>query len=64
MKQAKEEISKEVRIIGALDFEDKKEEDLKFIGVSPSGTFGHIQSIEQLLLETACRSGNPEIVVS
>jgi len=42
---------KKVRIIGALDFEDKKDEDLKFIGVSPSGTFGHIQSIEQLLLE-------------
>ena len=42
---------KEVRIIGALDFEDKKEEDFKFIGVSPSGIFGHIQSIEQLLLE-------------
>ena len=42
---------KEVRIIGALDFEDKKEADIKFIGVSPSGTFGHIQSIEQLLLE-------------
>ena len=42
---------KEVRIIGALDFEDKKDEDLKFIGVSPNGTFGHIQSIEQLLLE-------------
>ena len=42
---------KEVRIIGALDFEDKKEEDIKFIGVSPSGTFGHILSIEQVLLE-------------
>ena len=42
---------KKVRIIGALNFEDKKEEDIKFIGVSPSGTFGHIQSIEQLLLE-------------
>ena len=42
---------KEVRIIGALDFKDKKDEDLKFIGVSPSGTFGHIQSIWQLLLE-------------
>ena len=42
---------KEVRIIGALNFEDKKEEDIKFIGVSPSGTFGHILSIEQLLLE-------------
>jgi inorganic pyrophosphatase len=42
---------KEVRIIGALNFEDKKEEDIKFIGVSPKGTFGHIQSIEQLLLE-------------
>ena len=42
---------KEVRIIGALNFEDKKEEDIKFIGVSPNGTFGHIQSIEQLLLE-------------
>jgi inorganic pyrophosphatase len=41
----------EVRIIGALNFEDKKEEDIKFIGVSPNGTFGHIQSIEQLLLE-------------
>ena len=42
---------KEVRIIGALDFEDKKEEDIKFVGVSPNGTFRHIQSIEQLLLE-------------
>jgi inorganic pyrophosphatase len=42
---------KEVRIIGALNFEDKQEEDIKFIGVSPNGTFGHIQSIEQLLLE-------------
>tara|TARA_Y100000022_G_scaffold188706_2_gene187220 strand:+ start:750 stop:1343 length:594 start_codon:yes stop_codon:yes gene_type:complete len=42
---------KEVRIIGALNFEDKKEEDIKFIGVSPSGTFGHIKSIEKLLLE-------------
>tara|TARA_B100002019_G_scaffold135068_1_gene116330 strand:- start:2201 stop:2794 length:594 start_codon:yes stop_codon:yes gene_type:complete len=42
---------KEVRIIGALNFEDKKEEDIKFIGASPNGTFGHIQSIEQLLLE-------------
>jgi inorganic pyrophosphatase len=42
---------KEVRIIGALNFEDKKEEDIKFIGVSPNGTFGHIQSIEQLLLK-------------
>ncbi|MDA0343685.1 MAG: inorganic diphosphatase [Verrucomicrobia bacterium] len=42
---------KEVRIIGALNFEDKEEADIKFIGVSPSGTFGHIQSIEQLLLE-------------
>jgi inorganic pyrophosphatase len=42
---------KEVRIIGALNFEDKKEEDIKFIGVSPNGTFRHIQSIEQLLLE-------------
>ena len=42
---------KEVRIIGALNFEDKKEEDIKFIGVSPNGTFGHIQTIEQLLLE-------------
>jgi len=42
---------KEVRIIGALNFEDKKEEDIKFVGVSPNGTFGHIQSIEQLLLK-------------
>jgi len=42
---------KEVRIIGALNFEDKQEEDIKFIGVSPTDTFGHIQSIEQLLLE-------------
>ena len=42
---------KEVRLIGALNFEDKKEEDIKFIGVSPSGTFGHIKSIEKLLLE-------------
>jgi len=42
---------KEVRIIGALNFEDKKEEDIKFIGVSPYGTLGHIQSIEQLLLK-------------
>jgi len=42
---------KEVRIIGALNFEDKKEEDIKLIAVSPNGTFGHLQSIEQLLLE-------------
>ena len=42
---------KEVRIIGALNFEDKQEEDIKFIGVSPNGTFGHIQSIGELLLE-------------
>ena len=42
---------KKVRIIGALNFEDKKEEDIKFIGVSPNGIFGNIQSIEQLLLE-------------
>ena len=42
---------KQVRIIGGLNFEDKKEEDIKFIGVSPCGTFGHIQSIEQLLLK-------------
>ena len=42
---------KQVRIIGGLNFEDKKEEDIKFIGVSPYGTFGHIQSIEQLLLK-------------
>lgn len=25
--------------------------DIKFIGVSPNGTFGNIQSIEQLMLE-------------
>ena len=42
---------KKVRIIGALNFEDKKEEDIKFIGVSPNGIFGNIQSIEQLMLE-------------
>ena len=42
---------KEVRIIGALNFEDKQEEDIKFIGISPNGTFGHIQSIGELLLE-------------
>ena len=42
---------KEVRIIGALNFEDKQEEDIKFIGVSPNGTFGHIQSIGEPLLE-------------
>lgn len=42
---------KEVRIIEALNFEDKQEEDIKFIGISPNGTFGHIQSIGELLLE-------------
>ena len=42
---------KEVRIIGALNFEDKKEEDIKFVGVSPNDTLGQIQSIEQLLME-------------
>ena len=42
---------KEVRIIGALNFEDKQEEDIKFIGISPNGTFGHIQSIGEPLLE-------------
>ena len=42
---------KQVKIIGAIYFEDKKEIDYKFIGVSPNGTFKDVNSIEELLLE-------------
>ena len=42
---------KKIKIIGAMYFEDKKQDDYKFIGVSPDGTFKGIQSIEELLLE-------------
>ncbi len=41
---------KQVRIIGAIYFEDKKEPDYKFVGVSPEGTFKKIKTIEELLL--------------
>tara|TARA_B100000427_G_C15423745_1_gene557578 strand:- start:268 stop:861 length:594 start_codon:yes stop_codon:yes gene_type:complete len=42
---------KQVKIIGAIYFEDNKEIDYKYIGVSPNGTFKKINSIEELLLE-------------
>ena len=42
---------KNIRIIGGLYFEDKKKEDIKFIGVDPKGTFGSIKTIEELLLD-------------
>ena len=32
-------------------FEDKKDVDYKFIGVSPTGTFKNIESIDDLLYE-------------
>ena len=38
-------------MIGAIYFEDKKDIDYKFIGVSPTGTFSDINSIEDLLYE-------------
>ena len=41
---------KNIRIIGGLYFEDKKKEDIKFIGVDPNGTFGSIKTIQELLL--------------
>ena len=41
---------KNIRIIGGLYFEDKKKEDIKFIGVDPNGTFGNIETIQELLL--------------
>ena len=42
---------KQVKIIGAIYFEDNKEIDYKFIGVSPNGSFKKVNSIEELLLE-------------
>lgn len=42
---------KQVKIIGAIYFEDNKEIDYKFIGVSPNGSFKKVNSIEEMLLE-------------
>ena len=42
---------REIKVIGAMYFEDKKDKDYKFIGVSPNGTFKDIDSIEDLLYE-------------
>ncbi|MEK9657051.1 MAG: inorganic diphosphatase [bacterium] len=42
---------KKIKVIGAILFEDKKDVDYKFIGVSPTGTFKDIQSINDLLYE-------------
>ena len=41
---------KEIKIIGGLYFEDKKEEDVKIIGVDPNGSFGNIKTMQDLLL--------------
>lgn len=42
---------KKIKVIGAIYFEDKKDTDYKFIGISPTGTFKNIESIEDLLLK-------------
>lgn len=42
---------KKIQVIGAMYFEDKKDVDYKFIGVSPTGTFKNIESIDDLLYE-------------
>ena len=42
---------KKIKVIGAIYFEDKKDVDYKFIGVSPTGTFKDINSIEDFLYE-------------
>jgi len=41
---------KEIKIIGGLYFEDKKKQDVKIIGVDPNGSFGNIETIQDLLL--------------
>ena len=40
-----------VRIIGAMDFKDGNQEDIKFIGVDPEGVFKSVESIEQLMFK-------------
>ena len=40
-----------VRIIGAMDFLDGDQEDIKFIGLDPNGVFKRIESIEQLMFK-------------
>jgi len=40
-----------VRVIGGLYFEDKKELDIKLIGISPTGIFKKYNSINDLFLE-------------
>ena len=42
---------KKIKVIGAIYFKDKKSIDYKFIGISPTGTFQYIESIEDLLYE-------------
>ena len=42
---------KKIKVIGAIYFEDKEDIDYKLIGVSPTGTFKDINSIEDLLYE-------------
>ena len=48
---------KEIKIIGGLYFEDKKEEDVKIIGVDPSGSFGSIETMQDLLLDKSSLLG-------
>ena len=40
-----------VRIIGAMDFQDGNQEDIKFIGLDPNGVFKGVESIEQLMFK-------------
>lgn len=42
---------KQVKILGAMYFEDEGEVDYKFIGASPYGTFREFNSIEELLIK-------------
>ena len=48
---------KQIKIIGGLYFEDKKEEDVKIIGVDPSGSFGSIETMQDLLLDKSSLLG-------
>ena len=39
-----------IHIIGGMYFKDKKEDDVKLIGIDPNGVFKDIKNIDQLLL--------------
>jgi len=44
-------ITKEIHIIGGLYFEDKKEEDVKLVGIGKNSNFSKYEDINELLIE-------------